>query len=728
MRRISSALFASLFVCFSAFAQSIAGKVTDPKGYPVFGVRILLSDEQNKTVATASTDIQGYYVFPGVKPGKYFLFVRESGFQQERVEVELAEGKAEQRDIVLELETLQQNVVVTATRTETSTSLLGNSVTTLSAAEIEARQSPSVAELLRSVPGFNVVQLGGRGSLTSLFVRGGESDYNKVLLDGMPLNQPGGDVDLSNLSTTNVDRIEVVRGPQSALYGSDAISSVIQIFTKKGNPEETRPEMGFLVEGGSYDSFRTGGSIAGGVGRVSYSSQFQHLSTDNREPNNFFHNNSFSSRIGIDTSKDSALSLVARVERGKSGVPGPTAFGPADLEEYYRKRDFLWGAKWNDRISDNWSQRVSYSQSYVNQLSADPVVSPSFVPTFQGKEGAFPIDDRAYSFLSATRRHNLNYQSDLVLSTHLLSAGIDYEEERGVVGDVRAARTNFGYYVQDQFILKQRIALTGGTRFEDNGSFGFAATPRISVAYLLRSGNADSFFGMTRPKFNFGLGIKEPNFVESFSTNFFFKGNPDLKPEKTRSFEAGVEQRLGRDRIRAEVNFFHNHFDDLIAFQTTDFSTFAGSFFNLAKSQAWGVEHIVEASPTDHLNLSGSYTYLHSKVLKSTDPFDPVFREGARLLLRPTHSGFVGITWLSSKWQVSTHAIFIGERADSDFLGLGLTQVDGYTKWDLSGSYRINPKLDLFAVFDNILNRDYFEGLGFPALKFNFRSGLRLRF
>jgi outer membrane receptor protein involved in Fe transport len=114
--------------------------------------------------------------------------------------------------------------------------------------------------------------------------------------------------------------------------------------------------------------------------------------------------------------------------------------------------------------------------------------------------------------------------------------------------------------------------------------------------------------------------------------------------------------------------------------------------------------------------------------LKSTDPFDPVFREGARLLLRPTHSGFVGLTWLSSKWQVSTHAIFIGERADSDFLGLGLTQVDGYTKWDLSGSYRVNPKVDLFAVFDNILNRDYFEGLGYPALKFNFRSGLRLRF
>jgi vitamin B12 transporter len=601
-------------------------------------------------------------------------------------------------------------------------------VTTIPVGEIEARQNPNVAELLRSVPGFNVLQLGGRGSLTTLFVRGGESDYNKVLLDGMPLNQPGGAIDLSNLSSANVDRIEVVRGPQSALYGSDAISSVVQIFTKKGNAEETRPEMGLLLEGGSYDSFRAGGSISGGVGKVSYSSQYQHLTTENREPNNYFRNNSFSSRVGVETSKDSELSLVARVERGKAGVPGPTAFGPADLEEYYRKRDFVIGANWNQRVSDNWSQRISYSQSYVNQLSADPVVSPSFVPTFQGKEGAFPIDDFAYSFLSATRRHSLNYQSEFVLSTHLLSAGMDYEEERGVAGDVHAARTNFGYYVQDQFILKQRLSLTSGIRFEDNGSFGFAAVPRISLTYLLRNGNSGKFFGMTRPKFNFGLGIKEPNFVESFSTNFFFKGNPDLKPEKTRSFEAGLEQRLARDRIRAEVNFFHNHFDDLIAFQTTDFSTFAGSFFNLAKSQAWGVEHIVEASPIDHLRFSGSYTYLHSKVLKSTDPFDPVFREGARLLLRPTHSGFVGLTWLSSKWQVSTHAIFIGERADSDFRGLGLTQVDRYTKWDLSGSYRINPKLDLFAVFDNILNRDYFEEIGFPALKFNFRSGLRLRF
>ena len=297
MRRISSILFASLFTCLSAFTQSISGRVTDPKGYPVFGFRLLLLDEQNKTVDTASTDVQGHYEFLGVKPGKYVLFVRESGFQQKEVQVEPATGNDEQRDIVLELEALQQNVVVTAARTETSTSLLGSSVTTIPAGEIEARQSPNVAELLRSVPGFNVLQLGGRGSLTTLFVRGGESDYNKVLLDGMPLNQPGGAIDLSNLSSANVDRIEVVRGPQSALYGSDAISSVVQIFTKKGNPEETRPEMGLLLEGGSYDSFRAGGSISGGAGRVSYSSQFQHLTTDNSEPNNFFRNNSFSSRV-----------------------------------------------------------------------------------------------------------------------------------------------------------------------------------------------------------------------------------------------------------------------------------------------------------------------------------------------------------------------------------------------------------------------------------------------
>ncbi len=711
----------------SVFSESITGRVRDPQAKPISGIRLLLT-KNNATVANCLSDALGYYSFQNIQPGNYVLEVHQLGFQQEQRDLEVTAGRDLNYDVFMKLKTLEEQILVTATRTTAPTSLLGSSVTVITKEKIRAQHASNVAETLRNVPGMNVMQLGGKGSLTSLFLRGGESDYTKILLDGIPLNQPGGAIDLSNLSTANVERIEIVRGPQSALYGSDAIAGVIQIFTQKGSVEHTVPRFDFFSEAGTYDTVRGGVGLRGGIGRLSYSAQFQHLSTDNSEPNDFFHNNSFSTSIGFETSSSSSVSIVGRVERGKSGVPGPTAFGRPDLEEFYRKRDFAVGLSWHNRLSDSWQQQISYSQAYVNQLSVDTVDSGSFFPEFRGKTAAFPSLDFPFSFLAATRRHNINYQSDFILSSHLLSAGLDYEEERGVVGQTRASRTNFGYYIQDQFLLLRRLAITGGLRLEDNGSFGFSATPRVSLAYLLRNGNGNEFWGMTRSKFNFGLGIKEPNFIESFSPNFFFKGNPDLKPERTRSFEVGLEQIVAQNRVSVEVNFFHSYFRDQIAFQTINLETFEGSFFNIGESRAWGSEQIIRVILSKKFDFSTGYTYLNSKILKSNNPFDPVFQEGARLLLRPTHAASLGLTWGWRQWLVHTNATFIGNRADSDFRGIGLVEVGGYTKWDLSGTYQIDSHLQFYVACENILNQDYFEEIGFPALKFNFRSGLRFGF
>ncbi len=708
---VTTLIAALTLCCFPVFCESISGKLIDPDGNFVSGVRLLLI-EGNGTRATTLTDESGHYSFKDVAPGTYLILIRELGLRQYGQEFRLESGQDLEHDFALKMELLREEVLVTATRTEAHTSSLGSSVTVISADEIEAQNATNVAELLRNSPSVNILQYGAAGSLTSIFVRGGESDYNKVLLDGVPLNQPGGSVDLSSLSTANVERIEIVRGPQSALYGSDAITSVIQIFTKKGAAETSIPAGSVFLEGGTFDTFRGGATIAGQHDRVSYSAAFQHFRTDNGGPNDFFRNNSYSSNIGITISANSSLNFVGRAERGRSGAPGPTALGPPDLEEFYRKRDLVLGLAWNHRISDSWQQKVSYSHSYINQLSEDPEFSHPF--------------DFPFSFLSATRRHNTNYQSDFLIHSHQLSTGFEYEEQQGVVGDVRKRRTNLGYYVQDQFLLTHRLAITGGLRLEDNGSFGFAATPRVSLSFLAKRGQEGEFWGMTRPKFHFGLGIKEPNFIESFSPNFFFRGNPDLKPERTRSIEAGVEQTLASDRVRAEVNFFHNRFDDLIAFEIVDLNTFEGSFFNIIESQAWGVENVFHILPREDLRFFAGYTYLHSTIVNSS-PFDPVFREGGRLPLRPTHSGFAGLTFLSDKWTVSTRATFVGNRADSDFR-TELTEVDGYTRWDLSGSYRLNHNLELVATFENLLNQEYFEKIGFPALKFHFRSGLRFRF
>lgn len=725
MRRICVMFLAALALpMLPVFPQSISGRVTDPRQNPIPELQLTLLRE-GRLVATAHTDVTGHYQFEHLKPGTYALAVKSLGFRQQQTLFDLAAGEEVNRDLVLELEELQEQVVVTATRTETSTSLLGNSVTVVTADEIRAQNATSIAEVLRNVPGVNIVQSGGRGGFTSVFTRGGESDYTKVMLDGIPLNNPGGAINLSNLTTANIERIEIVRGAHSALEGSDAVSGVIQIFTKTGAAKPRPPQVDLFLEGGKFETGRGGGAVSGGFSRISYSAEFQHLSTNNESPNEFFRNNTVSASVGIETSADSSLSVVARSERSKSGVPGPTAFGPADPDEFFSRRNFAVGVTWNQQVSAFWQQKLSYSQSYDNQLSEDPADSGSFVPEFQGRTSPFPSFDFPFSFQDATRKHDVNYQSDFFFSTHQISAGFNYTREEGVVGDVRADRDNFGYYVQDQFVLGRRLALTAGVRLEDNDSFGFFAAPRVSASYLLRKGADAGLWGMTRFKFNFGLGIKEPSFVESFSPNFFFKGNPDLDPERSTSFEVGVEQESASGRLHLEVNAFYNRFKDQVAFEIVDFNSFEGSFFNLGESQSWGLENIVEARLRQGLKLSGSYTYTNSRVLTS-NATDPAFQEGARLLRRPFHSGSVGLTWQTPAWTVNSNATIVGSRADSDFLGLGLTEAGAYTKWDLSATYRVNPYLDLYADFENILDDDHFEVLGFPALKFNFRSGLRL--
>jgi vitamin B12 transporter len=720
---LRKALFALMFTS-SVLAASLSGKVQDEQGKALVGIHLQLEGQGHSI--TETSDESGGYRFDGLPGGSYTLFVRELGFESRSEEVTVGGSGNVTHDVVLKLELLKQTVVVTATRSEVSTSLLGNSVTVIP--EDEIRPAETLSDALRTVTGVHLLQTGAPGSLTSLYVRGGESDYTKVLLDGIPLNQPGGYSDLSNLTTADIERIEVVRGPQSALYGSDAIAGVVQIFTRKPDEETSRPHAELTLETGSYSQLRSSGGIHGHRDRFSYSGLFSHWQTDNAVPNSFLNNNSFSSTAGIELGEKASLTLLSRGEYGRAGVPGPTLFGPPDLDESYRKRNSVFGATFSQRLTPSAGQRITYSQAQINELSEDLLDSGSFVPSYRGQTAPYPSFDYLYSFLNATRRQDASYQADFTASSHVLTTGLEYENERGTIDDVRASRTNYGYYLQDQFVTNRRVSLTGGVRVDHNGSFGFAATPRFSLAWLLRPGREGGFWGMTRPKFNFGLGIKEPSLLESYGTNPYYRGNPGLKPERTRSLETGIEQRLAGNRVRVEVNGFYNYFRNQIDLLTTDYNTYAGSYFNIGRSQAWGIEHVVELRPDQPWRISGGYTYLNSRILESAAPLHPVLRAGSRLLRRPTHSGFVTAGWYGTRWSVGTRAIFVGSRSDNDFYGLNLLQVDGYSCVDVNSSVRISKQAEFFAVIQNLLNQEYSEALGYPALKLNFRSGVRFRF
>ncbi|MBI2956413.1 MAG: TonB-dependent receptor [Acidobacteria bacterium] len=732
-------------------SDAIRGVVLDPNRDALPRVTVRLLDSGGAEVARARTDVQGRFAFTGLQRVGYTVVAELLGFKPHRV----AAQTGDHLELVLRLAPVREQVVVTATRTEAPTPQLGASTSVLHQKEIEDRLAWPASDLLRALPGATVARTGGLGTQTALFVRGGESDHNKVLLDGIVLNEPGGFFDFTNLTAENLERIEVVRGPQSALFGSDAMTSVVQLFTRRGRAETPRPQFQLGFEAGNNDTWRGRGGLAGELGRFDYSLQWARLSTDNREPNNTFHNTTLSANLGAALAENTWIRLIARGELGRVGTPGQTAFGRPDSDAFLRRRDADAGFALTNQTASFWQQRLTYSFAKSRQVSRNLFADPPFVPEFEGRRAPFPFFDFPFDFLNDNRRHRLSYQSDWQLGQagrstgqHFLTFAFDWDREQGAFGDrlfgqvpAEAERDNFGWVAQHQ-VLWSRLFLTNGVRVEDNESFGTSVVPRSSVAYLARLGG--SYLGSTKLKFNFGLGIKEPTLIESFSPSPFFRGNPNLAPERVRSFDVGIEQRFWQERGKLEVNAFDNRFRDLIAFQTVSFfPSFEGSFFNVTRVKAKGAEVALELAPGWGLRGLGTYTFVDSQVVRiDCTPLeevvslcgarrsDPATGVGRPLLRRPRHSGSLLIFWDWGRLSVISTTVFVGRRTDSDFSALvpPVTSSQGYTRWDLAWTYRASYRVSYFGVVENLLNHDYMEVVGFPALKLTFRAGARVEF
>jgi len=380
------------------------------------------------------------------------------------------------------------------------------------------------------------------------------------------------------------------------------------------------------------------------------------------------------------------------------------------------------------------TQKLLFAIHDSRQFSEDPSDSGSYIPRYGNRAAPFAHYDFMFQFLNQTRRRKIQYQADLTLPHgHLFTAGADYERESGTVGDLQAgpleaARDNFGAYFQDQWAFRNRLFTTVGARVEHNDSFGLFAAPRASLALHVHQPAPGGLLGLTKLRGSFGLGIKEPTLVESFSNSPYFRGNPNLLPERSTSFDAGIEQHFGRESGLLEVTFFANRFRDQIGFAITDYTTFAGSFFNIGKSRARGLEAAARQNLARQLEISGAYTLLDSKILVSASPLDPVFAEGQELFRRPRHSGCAELLWKPGDWMLGATAIFAGSRVDSDFMGLGLMRNPGYGVLNLLASYRLGESSSLFVRVNNALNRRYMEVLGYPALRAHFVVGLRAGF
>jgi vitamin B12 transporter len=704
---------------------SLSGSVRTSDGRALPHVAVTLRGPAGTLRVT--TGPKGDYRAPGLAAGEYTASVDAPGLVLEGP-ARATVGSGETRlDLVLSPAPVRERVLVTAARGEATHSNLGVSTSVLDGKRIEERAAPSLLPLLQELPGTATARTGATGTQGSVFLRGGEARYAAVLVDGIPVNQPGGAFDWSGALPFELERVEVVRGAASSLYGNDALAGVVQLVTRRTRDGEA-PSLRGEAEAGSFDWQRYRAATTGARGGFDWNLGGQRLTTDNAEPNSRFEQTAFATSLGFRFGPRTLGRAVVRYDDGDVGTAGPTAYGRPDLDASFERKDTVVSTSVR-HTAGRTAHLFSLGYTRTDQLSLNPADSGCYTPEGEGRTGDFPICDlpNPDGFQNQTSRLYAGYQADLSLGTrHLVSAGADGEYETGALGNraedlLRPDRTNFGVYVQDRVLLGQRAYVTLGGRLERNGAYGTRVVPRAALAFRLRAGE-----DATTLRTSAGMGVKAPSFLESYGESFFARGNPNLEPEESRTFDLGLEQRLFGSRLRAVVTAFYQDYRDQIAYTVVDYDTFEGTYVNLGRTRAQGLEVELDARPRPWLALQGQYTYTDSEILESANDFSPAYAVGEPLLRRPRHQASVTAGLDFPRWSAGATVVHVGERADSDFVGLGLSRNAAYTRLDARVHVHVAGPLQAWLSGENLTDARYQEVLGYPALGRSVRGGLRL--
>ena len=621
---------------------------------------------------------------------------------------------AQEKEVILE------KVVVTATRVETPMEEIASSVTVISSKEIERKQKTTVLEVLKGLPGLDVVQNGGVGGATSIFLRGANSEHTLVMIDGVEVNDPispGRSYDFAHLTVDNIERIEVIRGPQSTLYGSDAIGGVVNIITKKG---EGKPKFFLSTEGGSFTTFREATGISGGNKWVNYSfalSRFdtEGISTASKKDGNYerdgYENTSLSAKLGFKPMDNLGIDFILRYMDAKTELDNFAGVGGDDPNYVQKSNQFLFKTQVGLSLFDQvWSQKLGLA---LNDHNRDIKNKKDSQHPFDYEKGRY--DGQLLKF---------DWQHHLQLhKTNALTFGLEYEREEGKskyyweslwgpgqsIFPKKTANIK-GYYIQDEIKLWDRLFATLGIRIDDHSRFGSETTYRVAPAYLIKETD-------TKIKGTFGTGFKAPTLYQLFAPATLWGpiGNKDLKPEKSKGWDFGVEQNFFKNRVTLGATYFRNDFKDLIQFD------WGQGYINIAKAKTEGVELFASAKPIDDLTLRINYTY--------TDTEDKT--TGEALIRRPKNKiGFDINYHFLNNGNVNLGVIYVGKRDDLDFSISPSRRVklDQYTLVNLAVSYDITKNFQLFGRVENLLDKEYEEVKGFGTPGLSFFGGMKLSF
>lgn len=589
-------------------------------------------------------------------------------------------------------------VLVTATKTPTYQAETGSSTTVITADDLKKKGKRTVLEVLRDVPGVSVMQSGSFGGGTSIYLRGTKPGHTLVMLDGIELNDPMGtdrSFNLAHLLVDNIERIEIVRGAQSTLYGSDAMGGVINVITKKGTG---KPKWEASFEGGTHNTFKETLGFSGSLDKLKFSLSLLRLDTDGVSKaaggveDDGYENTTFSTRLGYALFEDANLDFVLRRINAKydyddgSDQDDPNKVGWWD--------SIMGKIAFDQAVNSIWDHKLSFSYFETERKYKD---DPDSVNPFDNAHNWYNGDTKKFEW-----QHNF-YPVDWSKTI----VGFEYEEERGFA-DGRASWNRFdrktmdnrGYYLQNQFKLLKTLFITPGLRVDDNEFFGRETTYKISGSYFIPKVG-------TRFKANWGTGFKAPSLYQLYSSY----GDPNLNPDEGKTYDVGFEQNLFDDKVTFGLTYFHNEFENMV-----DFDMVSYTYQNVDNAEMKGLELECFFKPTETLTIGANYTYT-----KAEDK-----DMGKELARRAKNQVGFDINWaFFEKGNLNLSSSYVGRRWSNN---ANTMKVKAYIKVDLCTSYNLTENFQIFGKIENLFDKAFQEIYGYAACGRSFYAGVKATF
>ncbi len=594
------------------------------------------------------------------------------------------------------------DVAVSPTGLASPVEQIASSVTVITSKEIEAHQRRTLPDVLKSVPGLNVVQRGGPGGQTSIFLRGTNSNHTKVLIDGIDVSDPSNlnrSFDIGQMLTTDIERVEVLRGPQSGLYGADALGGVIVINTKagKGPPKATG-----MVEGGSFGTFNQAASISGGADRYNYSFSVSHFRADDTPvtpyylllPGEVRHSNrydnwTYSTKIGVDVTEDVTVNFVsrytdARLDYTSDNLDFPSRPNPSlsrsEFEQFYTRGEAVWKT-FGGQLTHTFG--INYANLQTDNY--DVLTGVNFSDGERVK----------YDWRSVLR----------VAPGYTVVTGAEYQNEELDNQSLFAEEWNRAAFAELQSEIFRNFFLVANVRYDDNENFGGHTTWRVAPAYVIEATG-------TKLKASAGTAFKAPSLIQRFQDSPpYYYGNRDLKPEESLGLDAGFEQAIFGGRAQFGATYFYNDITNLIV-PSDDFTTSV----NVGKAKTSGVEVFASADITESFRVRADYTYTEA-IDEDTD---------TQLLRRPRNKASLSAGWTASDALLLTASlVYIGEAADIDRSTYADVTLPGFLLVNVAADYKLKEGVSLFGRIDNLFDKHYENPNGFEGTGIGAYAGLR---